>query len=229
MTDKNTDNVVQFTSKKQRAVKDHHHIIRLAPELDGIELLYSNDEHPELLFSMSVIGWALMKDGSVDALIPWLGEIMLAKEITDTLNGHWEGFYDQETDKLLLDAPHYKELELTSAAEERFTTHSDNTVIQELPDTVGTHAVMSGDGFQTITVTPVISWQLYGDGRLMAMITGDEPIDNTPILPGDPVLKPAQQHPDFHYFFHYHLANKLKQGDAEAMAALAYMLYNHEG
>ena len=90
----NTDNVVDLFTGKSYSSPHNRRIIRLAPELDGLEMIYSNESHPEKFFSIKVLCWALRADGEVVGLVPWLDDIMPCTEIRDPLNGQWEGYYD---------------------------------------------------------------------------------------------------------------------------------------
>ena len=49
----NTSNVVDLFSGKTLAAKDIDKIVRIAPEQDGLEMLYSNDSNPGKLYSMN--------------------------------------------------------------------------------------------------------------------------------------------------------------------------------
>ena len=95
--------------------------------------------------------------------------------------------------------------------------------IQEIPDTIGTHAVFSEDDFHTISLMEVVSWQLSADGSLAAMVAEENGLVETPVLPGAGCLIQAQQLPDFRYFFQHGIANKLKERDPEALAAVAML------
>ena len=70
--DHNTDNVVDLFTGKPYSSRLNRRIIRLAPELDGLEMIYSNETHPNKLFSVKVLCWALRADGEVVGLVPWL-------------------------------------------------------------------------------------------------------------------------------------------------------------
>ena len=149
----NTDNVVDLFTGKAYSSPLNRRIIRLAPELDGLEMIYSNESHPEKLFSVKVLCWALRADGEVVGLVPWLDDIMPCTEIQDPLNGHWEGYYDSGIDEVFFEAPIHKVLELETAAEYYdFECDTERDVIQEIPDTIGTHAVLSTDGFKNIVL-----------------------------------------------------------------------------
>ena len=218
-------NVIDMFTRKPLDDLEQHKIIRLAPENDGMEMLYSNDANPGKLFSMKILCWCLTKDGEVDALIPWLNKIVPARQLNDPLNGHWEGYYDKVHDQAFFEPPVYKVHELEEAVS--YYKHEDNdqtTVLQEIPDSIGTHAVLTEDQFKTILLMHVTSWRLYSDGRIHAMIADEQKVDQTPVLSGDPSLIAAQQHEHFHYFFHYLIANKLKKGDPDALSAFTHLI-----
>ncbi len=219
------DKVIDMFTRKPLDETNLHQIIRLAPELDGMEMLYSNDANPGKLFSMKILCWALMKDGTIDALIPWLNKVVAARELQDPLNGRWEGYFDQARNHAFFEVPPHKVVELENAASYYQNDDVDHDVIiQELPDTIGTHAILSNDKFKNIALIPVTSWRLFGDGRIVGMIADDKKVENTPVLPGDPCLLSAQERDDFHYFFHYLIANKIKHGDTEALAAFTHLI-----
>ncbi|MCK5894321.1 MAG: hypothetical protein KAG53_07920 [Endozoicomonadaceae bacterium] len=200
-------------------------IIRMAPELDGLEMLYSNDANPDKLFSMKILCWVMNEDGEVDAMVPWLSSLVTCRAMNDPLNGRWEGYYDSFHETVFYDPPIHKVIELESSAS-YYATESDTEekIIQEIPDTIGTHAVLTRDQFQTIRLAQVTSWRLLNNGLTYAMLADSEKVDNTPILIGDDSLYPAQEHPDFKYFFHHLIANKIKVGDPEAMEAFSRLM-----
>ena len=217
--------VIDMFTRKPLDETNLQQVIRLAPELDGMEILYSNDANPGKLFSMKILCWALMKDGSIDALIPWLNNVVPARELQDPLNGRWEGYFDQAHNHAFFEVPPHKAVELENAASYYQAEDVDGEhIVQELPDAIGTHAILTKDKFKNIVLIPVTSWRLFGDGRILGMIADDKKVANTPVLPGDPCLLPAQEHSDFHYFFHYLIANKIKHGDTEALAAFTHLV-----
>src|SRR5690554_5614649 len=72
----NTENVVDlFTGKSLSELHDQR-FVRLAPELDGLEMLYSNDTSDDRLFSLKILCWGLRANGEVVALVPWLNDIV---------------------------------------------------------------------------------------------------------------------------------------------------------
>ncbi|MDD7805021.1 MAG: hypothetical protein PUP46_05570 [Endozoicomonas sp. (ex Botrylloides leachii)] len=218
-------NVIDLFSRKPVNQSAKNQIIRLTPELDGMEMLYSNDSNSGKLYSMKVLCWALMSNGQVDALIPWLNKVVPAKELSDPLNGHWEGYYDSVHDQAFFEPPAHKVNELSEAAA-YYTNSSANKdlIIQEITDTIGTHAVLTEDHFQTIVLVHITSWRLYNDGRIHAMIADEGKIDTTPVLIGDPCLIAAQEQKNFRYFFHHIIANKIKKGDPDAISAFTNLI-----
>ena len=226
----NADNVVDLFSGKSLTNLDEERIIRLSPELDGLEMLYSNDASDGRLFSLQVLCWGLKASGEVVGLVPWLNQLMACPDICDPLNGRWEGYYDPGIDDIFNDAPIHKVVELETAAE-YYEYQCDNAedIIQEVPDTIGTHAILSDDGFQSITLAEVISWRLYNNGLMEGMLADQTKVVSTPILPGDECLYPANENPKFKYFFQHHIANKIKSKDPEAIAAISLLVDNEEG
>lgn len=221
----NTNNVVDLFTRQPYSEQQNSRIIRLSPELDGLEMLYSNEANPDKLFSLKILCWALRDNGEVVGMVPWLDDIVAAPEIQDPLNGKWEGYYDPGIDEIFFDGPIHKVVELETAAEYYdFQCENPNDVLQEIPDTIGTHAVLSDNGFHSITLTEVISWRLHYDGSVCGMLADPLKIENTPVLPGDNCLYPAQSREEFRYYFQHQIANKLKAEDPEALAAISNLV-----
>lgn len=223
--DHDADNVIDFFTGKPYSELANLRLIRLAPEHDGLEMLYSNDAHPDKLFSIRILFWGLRANGDVVGLVPWLNTLMACDDIRDPQNGRFEGYYDGGIDELFFEPPLHKVIELESSAQYyECECDEEDTPIQELPDTIGTHAVLSGDGFQTITLKEVVSWRLHYDGTVSGMLVDEDKVLSTPVLPGDECLFPSDSHDHFKYYFQHHIANKLKAQDPEAMAAIATLM-----
>lgn len=198
-------------------------IVRLSPELDGLELLYSNDRHPDKMFSIKILCWALRDDDSVVAMVPWLNAVIPCRELADPLNGRWEGYRLPDSPYMFEEAPQHKQDELRAATAFFGKPGNHQPAAQEIPDGIGTHAVFSADGFHTISLLEVVSWRLSGNGTLSAMVIDDSAVEHTPILPGDPCLYAAQEHADFRYFFQHQIANRIKERDPETLAAISVL------
>jgi len=164
-----TDNVIDLFTKKPMSSLEDARFIRLSPELDGLEMLYSNESGSDKLFSLRILCWALRANGEVVGIVPWL-------------------------------------------------------IVQEVPDIIGTHAVMTNSETKTLTLQEVVSWRLHADGVIFAMIVDESKVENTPVLPGDPCLYASQAHDNFRYFFQHHIANKIKSEDPEALAAISLLV-----
>lgn len=211
--------VIDFRQHKRNLPK----IQRLMPELDGIEMLYTNDAS-EQVFSLKVLCWAIWNDGHIDGLVPWMNRIVACRSLDDPLNGHWEGFLDAHTGQILFDPPTYKS-EFLKGSAQFYPPVSDSAgeIIQEIPDLIGSHAVFSHDHFNTFTIQEVHSWRLYNDGTVLAMCVEEENVLSTPVLTGDDCLFSVQHRKDFRYFFQHTIANKIKANDPEALAAMAHL------
>jgi hypothetical protein len=219
--------VIDIFTRKPLSESLNNKLIRIAPELDGLEMLYCNSENQDKLFSIKVLAWGLRSSGEVIGLVPWLDELVPCDEINDPLNGAWQGYYDAGVDELFYNAPLHKIVELETAADYyEYQCESDREIIQEIPDTIGTHAVLSADRFKSITLKEVVSWQLYQDGVVSAMLIDDSKMLSTPVLPGDDCLFGTDECDDFCYFFQHHIANKIKAQDPEALAAISTLSEN---
>ena len=221
----NTDNVVDLFSGRPYADAHNRRMVRLSPEFDGLEMLYANGAHPEKLFSVRILCWGLRADGEVVGMVPWLDDITPCTEIQDPLNGEWQGYYDSGIDELFTEPPLHKVIELETAAD--YYTCDDlegGEIAQEIPDPIGTHAVLSDDGFKTLTLTEVISWRLHADGAICGMLIDEDKVRTTPVLPGDDSLYPATPDNGFRYYFQHHIANMIKARDPEAMAAISKLV-----
>jgi hypothetical protein len=219
--------VIDIFTRKPLSESLNNKLIRIAPELDGLEMLYCNSENQDKLFSIKVLAWGLRSSGEVIGLVPWLDELVPCDEINDPLNGAWQGYYDAGVDELFYNAPLHKIVELETAADYyEYQCESDREIIQEIPDTIGTHAVRSADRFKSITLKEVVSWRLYQDGVVSAMLIDDSKMLSTPVLPGDDCLFGTDECDDFCYFFQHHIANKIKAQDPEALAAISTLSEN---
>lgn len=199
-------------------------VVRVSPETDGLCALYSIVSRPGLLFTVSIIGWALYSDGRIDAMIPWLNGVHRCRELDDDRRGRWEGFHDPDSDEAFDDPPAHKVAELQSAAA-WFDNRSACDIVQEFADTVGTHVLRVDTGQRQLTLEEVVSWRLSRSGTLHATLADPDLIERTPVLPGDPCLFCVDELPERYYFFQHLTANQIKARDPDAMAALA-LLFN---
>ncbi len=219
------DNVIDIFSRKPLSELANSPFIRLSPELDGLEMLYSNKTHPGKYFALKILCWGLRESGEVVGLVPWMTDIVPCPAIEDPLEGQFEGYYDPGIDEIFFEPPEHKIIELeTSASYYQYHCTTPDEVVQEIPDNIGTHAVLASKLPNTLMLTEVISWQLHCNGEIHAMLVDAEKCHNTPVLPGDDCLYSAQEYPDFRYFFQHTIANKLKEQDPEALAAIAALV-----
>lgn len=231
-----TDNkVIDLDSRRPPSDSpDLQRIVRLAPENDGLCMLYSNNANPEKLYSMNILFWALRRNGEVVGLIPWLNQLSACTELNDPLDGCWEGYYDPRSDQIFYEAPRHKVIELESCVNffnehglvsaKRSGKPDNEEILQEISDNIGTHAMLASAKFSEITLAEIVSWRLYADGKLSAMLIDDTKVTTTPILPGDDCLYPADREQTFRYFFQHHIANQIKSNDPTALAAVAMLI-----
>lgn len=219
----NTDNVIDIFTGQPHLPSRGSNIIRLAPEFDGLEMIYSNETNPDQLFSIKILCWALKSDGEVVGLVPWLDDLVPCTQIQDPLSGRWEGYLDPDSDEVSYEAPIHKVIELETAAEHYASFSNTRDVVQEIPDIIGTHAVLSSDGFKNITLKEVVSWRLLNTGIIESMLIDDEKVVSTPVLPGDSCLYSGKTEKAFRYFFQHHIANKIKARDPEALEAISML------
>jgi len=219
-------NVVDlFSGKPINEVQDN--IIRISPELDGLEMLYSNDTAVNKLYSLKIVCWALKESGEAVGMVPWLNKIVPCTEINDPLNGHWEGYRDPICNDIFYSVPNHKIIELETAAQYYdFDSEDEEVALQEIPDAIGTHAVLTDNGFRSFVLVEVLSWRLMANGEVRAMLVDEDKVKSTPVLPGDSCLYSAQDHPEFRYFFQHRIANKIKEQDPEALAAISMLIEN---
>lgn len=219
------DNVVELFSGKTFSSLRGEQLIRLSPEYDGLSMLYSNRHtDPNKLYAMKILAWGLCANGNVIGLVPWLNRLTPCNALDDQATGLWEGYYDSAADHLFFEPPEHKVAELEYAAD-YFSAGLDNPnpIVQEVPDTIGTHAMLLGPDNHTLVLTEVLSWRLLNDGQVDAMLIDEHSVHDTPVLPGDACLYAARSNPRFRYFFQHHIANQIKSEDPVALAAIAML------
>ncbi|WP_339339197.1 hypothetical protein [uncultured Oceanicoccus sp.] len=218
-----TNNVVDLFPTKTPTTSKHR-IIRLSPEYDGLCMLYSNAGcEPGMFYSMTILCWGLRDNGEVVGMVPWLNKLMPCDQLNDEEHCQYCGYYDDATDCMFSEAPPHKVLELETAADYFAAEQTNETdIAQEIPETMGTHAMLS-DGSDNFILTEVLSWRLLHNGTIQGMLIDEQNISVTPVLPGDPCLYPADTNPTFCYYFQHHIANQIKAEDPEILAAIGVL------
>lgn len=225
-TKKAPDNVIDFYSGKPLSEVAQERFIRLAPENDGLCMLYTMDSKPDQFFSIPILCWGLRWNGDVVGLVPWMDSVYACPDIQDTDNGNWEAYYDPDVDQVFHEAPLHKTFELETAVayfENHLDCEADDT-LQEIPDNIGTHALLIDNDKQTLNLTEVISWRLQGDGSIHGTLVDESKTHTTPILVGDDCLYAAVDNPQFFCYFSHKTANEIKNHEPEAMATIARLL-----
>lgn len=223
----NRSNIVDLFSDRIRPVTSSKRFLRLSPEHDGLCMLYSSGKKSSnKLYTMKILCWGIRCNGDIEALVPWLRKMTPCSELDDPVYGSFEGYYNSSAQQVFYQAPAHKISELETAvkhADECVGNNDGDSVIQEIPDNIGTHALLNTGDESTFILTEVVSWQLLGNGHIEAMLVNDAMVETTPVLQGDTCLYRAAENPNFRYFFQYQIANQIKTGDPEAIAAIAVL------
>lgn len=203
-------------------------LVRLAPELDGLEMLYQLDTDTETGYSIPVLAWGLHQDGSVDGLVPWMATLTPCPHINSEEDGRFIGYRDPETEEIFTAPPEHKYDELQAAATYfEYETSRDVTLLQQLPDTQGTHALCMDTHETPWQMKLVHGWSLYSDGSIDALLADDDQVAMTPVRLGDDCLYNARsRHPRL-YFFQRHIANRIMEEDPATLDALALIVVPH--
>ncbi|MCM5703008.1 hypothetical protein [Larsenimonas salina] len=217
--------VIDLSEMRER-YKAQHHIVRLAPELDGLQMVYQVASDPDAAYAMPILGWAMKSNGDVVGVVPWLDSLVDCETIDDPEHGVFLGYRDPETDDVFDVAPSHKQMELEhSAAYFDYEPTNEKTLLQSLPDTQGTHALCVDESDGPWQLKQVYGWQLYNDGSIEALLVDDEAVQHTPILLGDDCLYPGKSRHEMIYFFQRTIANRIKEQDPDTMNALAIMVH----
>ena len=201
-----------FTGQTLESGEDRR-IVRLSPEHDGLSMLYCNDANPGKTFKLKIIAWGLQRNGKVVGLVPWLNCVTSCQDLSDPLNGRWEGYFNASNGQIFFEPPAHKSMELEAAHnfyKQNSLASRSEEVLQEIPDNIGTHAVFADKASKDFHINAIFSWQLYGNGRIEGMLIDAEKIRQTPVLAGDQALYPAHEDPNFRYFFQFHKSMELE-------------------
>ncbi|RKR02681.1 hypothetical protein C7446_2402 [Kushneria sinocarnis] len=216
--------VIDMAAMRER-LRASRRIVRLAPELDGLEMLYRLSADEEAFYTMPVLAWAMRGNGEVVGMVPWLDTLRPCHEIDDPEHGCFVGYRDPETEELLDAPPAHKLLELEHAAAYfDYEPCEAGIPLQLLPDTQGTHALCHETDDTPWQLKQVHGWQLRSDGRIEALLLDESQPIQTPVLPGDDCLYAAEDRHSIVYFFQRAIANRIREQDPETLEALAMMV-----
>ncbi|QNI03420.1 hypothetical protein HXW73_11010 [Halomonas sp. SH5A2] len=216
--------VIDLDSVRQRQLAQKT-LVRLAPELDGLEMVYQLASDPDSYYGMPLLAWGLREDGHVVGLVPWMEQLTDCHELHRYEDGRFIGYRDPETEEIFSSPPDHKADELASAAEYfEYEPSGDITLIQQLPDTLGTHALCMNQPDSPWHMKPVYGWRLYSDGSVDALLADEDKAKMTPILLGDDCLYSAKTIHQSVYFFQRHIANRILEEDPATLDALAMVV-----
>lgn len=213
--------VIDLETMRQRQLA-RRRLVRLSPELDGLEMVYQQSADPDTHYCMPVLAWGLREDGDVVGLVAWMETLTPCQQLDDAEHGQFIGYRDPETEELFDYPPDHKVHELQqSAAYFDYEEMQETALIQQIPESHGTHALCMDDNQSPLQLKQVFGWDLYNDGRIEALLADEGKIEMTPVLPGDSCLYPGHsQHPVV-YLFQRDIANRIRDEDAATMEALA--------
>lgn len=254
MTTNAESNIIYLDSyrvKSKPLPETKKRIVRISSELDGMEALYSSDLSPDHLFSVKILFWALLDDGSTCAVIPWL-EDLITTDNDEALEGNWQGFYDAKQDRIFFKPPTHKVQELAMAHKfyqvsepsskhndaqltepQTFTSRTSSADIdsvrltvtpQELPDHLGTHAAFKKTKNKGFYLKPIVSWQLTSSGALKAMVPAVDDPNIYPVIDSGNELVQATGNPEFRYYFQHGIAKRIKHKDPNALTVVSLLI-----
>ena len=216
--------VIDLDTMRQRQ-QARKRLVRLAPELDGLEMVYRLPSESEAYYGMPLLAWGLQDDGEVVGLVPWMESLTPCQRLDDPEHGHFIGYRDPETEELFEEPPEHKVLELEQAAAYfEYEETEEATLIQQLPETQGTHALCMDESGAPWQLKQVFGWRLYSDGAIEALLADERLVESTPILPGDACLYPGHSRHRVVYFFQRQIANRIRREDPATLEALALMV-----
>lgn len=216
--------VIDLDTMRQRQLA-RRRLVRLSPELDGLEMLYHLASDPETLYGMPLLAWGLREDGEIVGLVPWMEALTSCQRLDDPEYGHFVGYRDPETEEIFHVAPEHKVFELEHAAAYfDYEDTAEPTLIQQLPDTLGTHALCMDADDEPWQLKQVFGWRLYSNGEVEALLVDESRVESTPVLAGDACLYPGHSRHRVVYFFQRLIANRIKQEDPATLEALALMV-----
>lgn len=216
--------VIDLETMRQRQLAKRR-LLRLCPELDGLEMLYRLASDPDTLYGMPLLAWGLREDGEVVGLVPWMEALTPCHELDDPEHGHFIGYRDPETEEIFYSPPEHKVFELEHAAAYfDYEETGETTLIQQLPDNQGTHALCMDDDDTPWQLKQVFGWRLYSNGEVEALLVDENRVASTPVLMGDDCLYPGHNRHRVVYFFQRVIANRIKEEDPATLEALALMV-----
>jgi hypothetical protein len=225
-TANNDSNVVSIFSKQTPQHLLNKKFVHLSPEFDGLCILYSNKHCiGDKLYTMKILCWGIQACGEVVAIVAWMNKAIPCTDLADEEHGFFEGYYDTKSQDIFYNPPAHKVVELEALQTYSSANKGDGKdCIQEIPDSIGTHAMIYTAEKNVMELTEVLSWRLLSNGDIEAMLVDEELVDVTPVLLGDPCLYPVSENTNFRYFFQHHIANLIKAEDPSTLSAISVLL-----
>lgn len=220
--------VIDLDTMRNR-LRAKRHLVRLAPELDGLEMVYHLASDYDTLYGMPLLAWGLRDDGEVVGLVAWMEALTPCHDLDDPEHGHFVGYRDPETEEIFDTAPEHKVYELEHAAAYfDYEESGETTLLQQLPETLGTHALCLDENAATWQLKLVFGWRLYSNGKIEALLVDERRVESTPVVAGDDCLYSGHSRHQVVYFFQRAIANRIRQEDPATLEALACMVGHDE-
>lgn len=200
-------------------------IVAIHPENRGLKMVYRHSEHERRSVAVPILCWGLREDGEVVALVPWIKELLDCASIAERFDILWEGFYDAASGDIFEQPPAYipallhAERQQLQAPQPKADSKAANPV-QEIPDHIGTHAMLVQHDKEVLTLTAVVSWKLNANGSLEGMIADESQPHKYPILAGDSCLHAASASNDFRSYFQRDIAEQIRARDPDTLDAI---------
>lgn len=233
----NHNNVINLFTGKAIATATKHSILQICPETSGIKMLYANHGHPERLISVPILCWGMRSDGETVGIVPWVGDITDCTTINKDFDINWEGYYLESTEAIFSEPPEPIVAQLTTAMRFVNSASAINTktkncsesqpekkITQEIPDLIGTHALILNPEAHSLLLTPVVSWALDLQGEIHGMLVDEASVEKTPVIPGDECLYYASSNPNFCCYFQRDIADQIRQRNPDTIAAIEKLL-----
>ena len=240
----NNNNVINLFTGQAIVRPTKHSIVQICPETSDFKMLYANQGQLERLISVPILCWGMRSDGETVGIVPWVGDITDCTTIDNDFDISWEGYYEESTKTIFSKPPEAVVAQLTTAmrfvktairpvsrngndtkvSKKTTTKESEKSITQEIPDLIGTHALILNSEAHSLILTPVVSWALDLQGEIHGMLVNEKAVEKTPVIPGDDCLYYAASNPNFCCYFQRDIADQIRLRNPETIAAIEKLL-----
>ena len=187
-------------------------IVRIAPENDGIYMLYSSELDEDTICSLPIACWALLDDMSVIGMVIWIDSVVFVDKMSSNISIKFEGYSDPVTGEISFESPEYKKIELTSAYDFYKNDVIEEGYIQIIPDNTYAHSVHVIDNKPKLYRVTDIALDVDGIVDCIACLGVSCPIESVKYIEG------------FKFIANYNAVSDVIEGDEDAKDKLYYTL-----